>query len=64
MLSAGCALLYLGKYLPFNYIIVQAEYEGMSAALAGYLIPILNGASLFGRIIPGKAADKLGRLNT
>ncbi|PYI29055.1 putative MFS monocarboxylate transporter [Aspergillus indologenus CBS 114.80] len=64
MLSAGCALFYLGMYLPFNYIIVQAEYEGMSAGLAGYLIPILNGASLFGRIIPGTAADQLGRLNT
>ncbi|KAL4965982.1 putative MFS monocarboxylate transporter [Aspergillus stella-maris] len=64
MLSGGCALFYLGMYLPFNYIIVQAEYEGMSATLASYLIPILNGASLFGRIIPGKAADMVGRLNT
>ncbi|OJJ97250.1 hypothetical protein ASPACDRAFT_46104 [Aspergillus aculeatus ATCC 16872] len=64
MLSAGCALFYLGMYLPFNYIIVQAEYEGMSAGLAGYLIPILNGATLFGRILPGKAADNIGRLNT
>ncbi|RAH49963.1 uncharacterized protein BO95DRAFT_511343 [Aspergillus brunneoviolaceus CBS 621.78] len=64
MLGAGCALFYLGMYLPFNHIIVQAEYEGMSAGLAGYLIPILNGASLFGRLLPGKAADRLGRLNT
>lgn len=64
MLSGGCALFYLGMYLPFNYIIVQAEYEGMSAGLAGYLIPILNGASLFGRLIPGKIADIIGRFNT
>ncbi|KAJ9489132.1 hypothetical protein VN97_g4149 [Penicillium thymicola] len=64
MLSGGCALFYLGMYLPFNYIIVQAEYEGMSAGLAGYLIPILNGASLFGRLIPGKVADIIGRFNT
>ncbi|CAI7675298.1 unnamed protein product [Penicillium discolor] len=64
MLSGGCALFYLGMYLPFNYIIVQAEYEGMSAGLAGYLISILNGASLFGRLIPGKMADIIGRFNT
>lgn len=64
MLSGGCALFYLGMYLPFNYIIVQAEYEGMPAGLAGYLIPILNGASLFGRLIPGKIADIIGRFNT
>ncbi|EEA22158.1 monocarboxylate permease, putative [Talaromyces marneffei ATCC 18224] len=64
MLSAGCALFYLGMYLPFNFIIVQALYEGMSPALAGYLIPILNATSLFGRIIPGIAADMVGRFNT
>uniref|UniRef100_A0A093V7G9 Riboflavin transporter MCH5 n=1 Tax=Talaromyces marneffei PM1 TaxID=1077442 RepID=A0A093V7G9_TALMA len=64
MLSPGCALFYLGMYLPFNFIIVQALYEGMSPALAGYLIPILNATSLFGRIIPGIAADMVGRFNT
>uniref|UniRef100_A0A093V073 Putative transporter MCH4 n=1 Tax=Talaromyces marneffei PM1 TaxID=1077442 RepID=A0A093V073_TALMA len=52
MLSPGCALFYL------------ALYEGMSPALAGYLIPILNATSLFGRIIPGIAADMVGRFNT
>lgn len=35
----------------------------MSPLLSSYLISILNGASLFGRIIPGILADKFGRLN-
>jgi predicted MFS family arabinose efflux permease len=37
-------LFYLGLFLPINYIQVQATTYGMSAPLAAYLIPILNGA--------------------
>ncbi|PQE19424.1 monocarboxylate permease protein [Rutstroemia sp. NJR-2017a BBW] len=37
--------------------------NGMSNDLSNYLIPILNAASLFGRIIPGIIADKVGRFN-
>jgi predicted MFS family arabinose efflux permease len=57
MLSAGCALFYLGMYLPFNFIIVQALYEGMSTALAGYLIPILN-ATRYEQLIPNAITIK------
>ncbi|KAL2005132.1 hypothetical protein VTN00DRAFT_2982 [Thermoascus crustaceus] len=60
---ASC-LFYLGMFLPINYIQVQANSNGMSASLAEYLIPILNGASLFGRIIPGWIGDRVGRYNT
>lgn len=35
----------------------------MSASLLGYLIPILNAASLPGRILPGILADHFGRFN-
>lgn len=35
----------------------------MSQLLASYLIAILNGASFFGRVVPGILADKFGRLN-
>jgi MFS family permease len=35
-----------------------------SADTGFYLIAILNGASCFGRILPGYAADKIGRFNT
>src|ERR1700712_1152253 len=35
----------------------------MSANLAVYLLPILNAASIFGRILPGILADRVGRFN-
>ncbi|KAF2102037.1 putative MFS monocarboxylate transporter [Rhizodiscina lignyota] len=61
--TIGCFLFFLGMFLPFNYLIVQAQLEGMSANLAGYLIAILNAVSFFGRVIPGYLADKVGRYN-
>lgn len=30
----------------------------------GYFLSILNAASIFGRVLPGLVADKLGRINT
>ena len=53
-----------GTFLPFNFLILQAEAKGMSADLSNYLISILNAASLPGRVIPGILADRLGRFNT
>jgi len=44
LVAIGSFLLYFGAFLPFNYIIVQAKAEGMSATLAGYLVPIVNSA--------------------
>ena len=35
-------LFFFGMFLPFTYIILEAEYNGMSANLAGYLVSILN----------------------
>ncbi|KAJ5779753.1 hypothetical protein N7457_007473 [Penicillium paradoxum] len=52
-----------GMFLPFTFVITQAETYGMSAGLAGYLIPILNATSIFGRTLPGYLADKFGRYN-
>ncbi|KAI1874361.1 hypothetical protein JX265_004569, partial [Neoarthrinium moseri] len=57
-------LFFWGTFLPFNYIILQAESVGLDPSLPQYLLPILNAVSLFGRILPGYAADKLGRFNT
>ena len=51
-------------FLPFNYIILYAEKQGMSPRLASYLVAILNAVSIFGRIIPGAIADRIGRFNT
>lgn len=37
--------MYAGLFLPNNYIIVQAQDEGMSDYLAGKMVIILNAAS-------------------
>ncbi|GAB7347458.1 hypothetical protein MBLNU459_g4374t2 [Dothideomycetes sp. NU459] len=62
--TLGCFCFFFGLFLPINFIILQARSLGMSARLASYLIPILNGASFFGRVLPGIVADKVGRFNT
>ncbi|KAL9014321.1 MAG: hypothetical protein Q9173_001029 [Seirophora scorigena] len=56
-------LFFFGMFLPFTFIILSAEHDGMSRRLADYLIPILNAVSIFGRTIPGYVADKTGRFN-
>ncbi|KAL7813164.1 MFS general substrate transporter [Trichoderma aethiopicum] len=53
----------MGMFLPFNYVILQAQQAGFSPALVPYLLPILNAAGTLGRIVPGVAADKIGRFN-
>lgn len=58
----GC-LFFLGMFLPITYIILEADYYGMNPNLSQYLVSILNGASLFGRTLPGAFADKVGRYN-
>lgn len=35
-------LFFFGMFLPFTFIILEAEYNGMSRNLAAYLISILN----------------------
>ncbi|PNY23629.1 transporter MCH4 [Tolypocladium capitatum] len=58
-----------GMFMPFNYILLQARAAGLSPSLVPYLLPILNAVSnmhirsIFGRIIPGLVADKIGRYN-
>ncbi|RPA98942.1 MFS general substrate transporter [Choiromyces venosus 120613-1] len=56
-------LFFFGMFLPFNYIVVAAKKHGMSTSLANYLVSIMNGISIFGRILPGWLGDKLGRYN-
>jgi predicted MFS family arabinose efflux permease len=56
-------LMILGMFMPFFYLPTFALSKGMSVQLSSYLPSILNGASFFGRVIPGVLGDKLGRLN-
>lgn len=63
LLVSAAFVGYLGLFIPFSFIVVQAAAVGMDPQLQGYLVPILNGASFFGRTIPGHIADKIGRFN-
>jgi hypothetical protein len=45
LLTAGSFFIYLGGFLPFTFVIVQARAEVMSTHLATYLVSIVNGAS-------------------
>lgn len=60
---AAYFFFYWGMFLPFNYLIVQAQQNGVSPSLVPYLIPILNAASIPGRVIPGFLGDRFGRYN-
>jgi len=52
-----------GMYTQFFFLVEFASSHGMSDNLAFDLLSILNAASFFGRILPGLAADKLGKFN-
>ncbi len=63
LLIAALFFMFLGMLTPLFYIPTYAVSKGIDATLASYLVAITNGASTFGRIIPGVLADKFGRLN-
>jgi MFS family permease len=63
LLTIGVWFIYIGGFIPFTFIIVQARAQGMSANLAAYLVAILNAASTFGRIIPAHFGDMYGVFN-
>ncbi|KAI0157869.1 monocarboxylate permease-like protein [Hypoxylon sp. FL1284] len=63
LLAVGSFFLYIGAFLPFTFIIVQAKEAGASASLTDYLVPIVNAASIFGRIVPAHLGDVYGVFN-
>ncbi|GAB7365964.1 hypothetical protein MBLNU230_g7292t1 [Neophaeotheca triangularis] len=63
-LCAGLALIYFGFFSPYFYITTYSIGLGISPELAFYMPAIINGASTFGRIVPGFLADRWGRFNT
>jgi MFS family permease len=52
-----------GLFIPIDYLPVQALQAGLDPGLVHYLIPILNAASLFGRMTAGILGDKIGKYN-
>lgn len=61
--AGGFFFTYFGMFMPFFYTTQFALDHGFSSNLSFYTVSIINGASLFGRIIPGFVADKYGRFN-
>ncbi|KAH8670663.1 major facilitator superfamily domain-containing protein [Ilyonectria robusta] len=63
LLIISLFFLFLGMFTPLFFMPTYAVYRGMDETLASYLLAIINGASTFGRIIPGVLADKYGPFN-
>ncbi|KND92113.1 putative transporter MCH4 [Tolypocladium ophioglossoides CBS 100239] len=64
LLTAFAGFFYsMGMFIPITFMVTYGRDVGMSPELAGYLVSIFNGASGFGRIFSGYAADKMGNFN-
>jgi predicted MFS family arabinose efflux permease len=60
----GCFGVMLGMYTPFVYIQTFAlDGEMVGAGLAAYLLAILNGTSIIGRIVPNMFSPRVGIMN-
>ncbi|KAF5543998.1 riboflavin transporter MCH5 [Fusarium napiforme] len=59
----GGFLFFWGMFLPLNYIIIQAKASGVSSDLVPYLLPLINGISLIGRLTAGALSDIIGQFN-
>ena len=63
--SLGLFLTFVGLYFPFYYTSTYgSRIVGLSDNVSFYLLPAINAGSIFGRIIPGLIADKIGSLNS
>lgn len=63
-LTAGVFLMEFGLFIPLAYISSYALSEGFDATFAFQILPILNAASVLGRVFPGWWADKVGPYNS
>lgn len=60
----ACCLLFLGMYTPYVYVQSYAlENDMASEDVALYLLSILNGASIVGRIVPNFVVPYTGIMN-
>lgn len=64
LLVAAIFFAMIGMFVPLFLIPAYAISKGMNETLANYLVAVVNGASIFGRVIPGVLGDKFGRVNT
>ncbi|KAF2004769.1 monocarboxylate permease-like protein [Amniculicola lignicola CBS 123094] len=62
-LAVASFLFFAGVFLPYNFLVIQSRYIGMSQRMAEYTVSILSATSIFGRIVPGWLGDRYGRFN-
>ncbi|KAI1171567.1 MFS general substrate transporter [Nemania sp. FL0916] len=63
-LCVGVFFALLGYWVPLFYLVPYASGSaGTTTAYSSYLLSILNAASLFGRILPAAAGNRLGAAN-
>ncbi|TFK98976.1 MFS general substrate transporter [Pterulicium gracile] len=58
--TASVFILYSGLYFPTFYLQLKATSHGVDRTTAFWTIAVLNGAGLFGRILPNLIVDKTG----
>ena len=64
LINVGIFCAFLGLYTPIFYIQSYSIQEHITSESFGfYTLPILNAASIFGRVIPNYLADRTGTLN-
>jgi len=63
LLAVFMFLASMGLFIPFFYITSYSTSIGKDPDMSFYLVSILNGVSLLGRILPGILADRYGAFN-
>ncbi|KAL3424969.1 MFS monocarboxylate [Phlyctema vagabunda] len=63
LLALGLFFVYLGLFTLFFYVTPWTVSLGLDGNMAFYMVSIVNAASLFGRILPGILADRIGPYN-
>ena len=63
LLAVGLFFVYLGLFSPFFYVTSYMISLRLDPNLAFYMISVINAASLFGRVLPGMMADRIGNYN-
>jgi MFS family permease len=64
ILIGAVFFLFMGMFVPLFYLPTYGIFRGMEPSQAFYLVAIINGASVPGRIIPGILGDKFGSINS
>ncbi|KAL1920215.1 uncharacterized protein VTP21DRAFT_1361 [Calcarisporiella thermophila] len=59
----GAFLIFYSVFIPYFYIQIFADFEGVSANYTASLLPVLNGLGILARVLPGFLADHYGCLN-